>query len=104
MELHWEFGKGPATTRELADLVEQEGRLIPSKYLDRAGERCLWGVIDSLFWGAEGTALRGRRLALADREFLHSPFICLSPASNDLFKGSPEERCAEMARRLRVIP
>jgi len=107
MELHWDFGTGPATTQELADLVEQEGRLITGVFMSRAGERCLWGVIEGYVKFAPETDkyfyIRSRGMTVADQGILVSPPNNLSTDSSDAFTGTPEERCDDAVCRLRAI-
>ena len=108
MELHWDFGTGPATTQELADLVEKEGRLITGDFLTRSGQRCLWGVIGGYVKVAPETDkyfyIRTRRMAAADWSVLVCAPINLSSANSDAFVGTPEERCDDAVCRLRAIP
>ena len=104
MELHWDFGEGPTTTQELADLVAKEGRLITRLFLSRAGERCLWGVIEGYVVGGTDGPVRSRQLAEVDSSYLMSSTIGLAAVHNDMFAGTPEKRCVEMARRLRAMP
>ena len=99
MELIWARGDvGPATTQELADLVEKEGRLGIGGCRGTNELNCLWDVINSNVW----PVVRLGRLL--------SPASCASliearcgVIDNDHFLGTPEERCAEFVRRLRAI-
>ena len=102
MELKWVSGNGPGSTQELADVVEREGRLIPSYYVDRHGNRCLWGVINDWYQTAHGDTSHRRQLDGRDVIRLHQ--YRLGTVRNDTFPGTPEERCAEMAKQLRAIP
>ena len=96
MKLTWAYGSGPATTQELANIVEAEGRLITRAYISSEG-RCLWGIIrDSI----QGNSAR-RSLNLRDSALLRS--FRLSTVDNDYFIGTPEQRCVEMVKRLRAI-
>ena len=99
MKLNWVIGKGPATTQELADVVEKEGVLGRLYYADPlTGLRCIMGVI---YDQAPGN-IRHRSLDLASWGALHKNGLSVS--ENDLFEGTSKERCAEMVRRLREIP
>jgi len=101
MELKWVFGNGPGSTQELADVVEREGRLTRSYYVDGRGNRCLWGVINDWYRTSIGDTGPRRQL---DREDVLRLYQChLDPVSSDAFGGTLGERCVEMARRLRAI-
>jgi len=96
MQITWEFGTGPATTQELADLIEAEGRLVTGHFLGDDG-RCLWGVI----YDYTVYASRVRRLDPQSYDALQR--ARLRAIDSDLFVGTPEQRCAEMVKRLRAI-
>ena len=98
MELKWAIGVGPATTGELADEVEAERRLYTDNLWSKDNHRCLWGVIQD----SEPYRRFKRDLVWDSREQLHRNG--LRGADNNSFVGTPEERCAEMVRRLRAIP
>ena len=102
MKLNWIRGTGPATTQELADLVEQEGRLGKGSYVTKDGCRCLWGVIEDHTVYSWPTFRKGRALSGVSYHSL-SQFHCTT-ADNDGFLGTPEERCVEFVCRLRAIP
>lgn len=95
--LVWAYGTGPATTQELADEVEREKRLGVFS-LNVNGLRSLWGVIYDI--RADARANVGRDLTEASMDLLHDNGVTI----NDPYQGTPEERCVEMARRLRAIP
>ena len=99
MKLNWVIGKGPATTQELADVVEKEGVLGRLYYADPlTGLRCIMGVIHN--HTPDNT--RHRSLDLASWGALYKNGLSVS--ENDLFEGTSKKRCAEMVRRLRAIP
>ena len=107
--LYWKSGweQGPATTQELANVIEAEGALISGLWVTGAGQRCLWGVINDHYLAhAENVLFRfqGCRRILTEesRELLYDHN--LSMKDSDSFLGSPKERCQEMVRRLRAIP
>ena len=104
MELTWKDGykPGPATTQDLADEVEAEGQLGAHQFISRkSGRRCLWGTIGDCYLTSDGTFFH-RQLSQASLNGLQR--LQLSTRENDAFIGTPEERCAEMVRRLRAIP
>jgi len=94
---------GPATTQDLADEVETEGYLGRLRTIDDRGVRCLWGVINDVTWDLDGgiDPKVCRYLTEESAQLLESNG--LSSLDNDVFTGTPEERCQEMARRLRII-
>ena len=101
MKLTWDKGQGPPTTQALADLVAAEGRWGTRTAVDEDNLRCLWGVIDD----ARRTKIAYdwlRQLSISDVNVLREAGC--SAVANDYFAGTPEERCAEMTRRLRTIP
>ena len=96
MKLTWIHGNGPPTTQKLADEVEAEGKLYTGMFCTHNGERCLWGVVEDRYPTGYRRVLTGEsveQLYLAE----------LGIHNNDLFRGTPKERCAEMVRRLREI-
>lgn len=95
MELTWAWGKGPATTQELADEVEAEGRLITGSFWCPEG-RCLWGVIEN--YNQNGHT---RELTRASRTQLI--LAGLGAISSDAFLGTPEARCVWVARKTRML-
>lgn len=101
MKLTWARGQGPATTQELADAVEAEGRLERGAVVSPDGLRCLWGVIEDYRYSINLES--GSRLLSRDHAMYLIRVGC-SIKENDNFSGTPEERCAEMVRRLRTIP
>jgi len=100
MKLHWEYGEGPADTAALAEELAREGRLIEGALIRRDG-RCLWGVIEN-YRIVEGQLRRLRGLSTESIRLLCS--FDLRTRNSDAFEGTPEQRCTEMARRMRVIP
>ena len=99
MKLTWAKGQGPATTQELADVVEAEGRLERGAVVTPDGLRCLWGVIEDYSVGFD---IGSRQLSRDHAIYLIR--VGCGIRDNDNFSGTPEERCAEMVQRLRAIP
>lgn len=98
MKLEWSSGEGPADTKELAALIRKEGRLGTLRaYNIETGLRCAFGVAE----GATATGLRGVLLASTSKKLASHSF---SVYTNDLFGGTPEERCEYMARIAEAIP
>jgi len=107
-QLYWmpEYEQGPATTQELADIVEAEGVLISDCWVTEAGQRCLWGVIDDYSLASVRSVFTSfqfkRVLVTESRKLLYT--YKLSMGDSDSYIGTPQERCQEMVRRFRVIP
>jgi len=102
MKLKWVEGTGPDTTQELADEIEVEGRL-GHGHVSYLGERCLWGVIGDWPLSYSPETFCARRFLSPDSAQALVEFG-LGVFANVSFEGTPEERCAEMTRRLRAIP
>jgi len=96
----WSEGEGPATTQELANVVEAEGHLCTGWFVRSSDRvRCLWGVIEDYHgYNSEGS----RKLSLESTEQLID--AQLGSCDNDDFEGTMKERCVEMVMRLRAIP
>ena len=101
MKLEWDWGKGPADTKELATLIRAEGRL-GTRHLWRGGLRCAFGVLLGTSKNTSDGMVTPR--ALTSKSQIKLEQAGFHTAANDTFVGTPEERCEYMAQIAEDIP
>lgn len=99
--LRWGTGRF-VSSRQLAEIIEQEGRLIRDYYMDSAGDRCAVGVIMDV-QSSDGFPTHTRDLsAWSWVELGKALGMSLSTLNNQLL-GTPEQRCLDVAAALRAL-
>jgi hypothetical protein len=87
------------TLREAAELIEREGRLGRASYCD-GGLRCLVGTLLDAYIHSHMILFHRN---LESRSALYLMSHGCSESWNDIFEGTPEERCAHFTALLRRL-